>query len=40
MHGTRLVEVSACDWAFVIGVNIWGAIHGIRHFVPAILPAL
>jgi NAD(P)-dependent dehydrogenase (short-subunit alcohol dehydrogenase family) len=25
------------DWEFVIGVNIWGIIHGIRHFVPAIL---
>ena len=33
MHGTRLVEVPTED----IGVNIWGVIHGIRHFVPAIL---
>ena len=37
MHGTRLVDVSVADWAFVIGVNVWGVIHGIRHFVPAIL---
>lgn len=37
MHGTRLVEVPTEDWEFVIGVNIWGVIHGIRHFVPAIL---
>ena len=37
MHGTRLVEVPPGDWEFVIGVNIWGVIHGIRHFVPAIL---
>jgi NAD(P)-dependent dehydrogenase (short-subunit alcohol dehydrogenase family) len=37
MHGTRLVDVPPDDWAFVIGVNIWGIIHGIRHFVPAIL---
>ena len=37
MHGTRLVDVPAADWAFVIGVNVWGIIHGIRHFVPAIL---
>jgi NAD(P)-dependent dehydrogenase (short-subunit alcohol dehydrogenase family) len=37
MHGTRLVEVPRGDWEFVIGVNIWGVIHGIRHFVPAIL---
>ena len=37
MHGTRLVNVPPEDWEFVIGVNIWGVIHGIRHFVPAIL---
>jgi NAD(P)-dependent dehydrogenase (short-subunit alcohol dehydrogenase family) len=37
MHGTRLIDVSPEDWEFVIGVNIWGIIHGIRHFVPAIL---
>jgi NAD(P)-dependent dehydrogenase (short-subunit alcohol dehydrogenase family) len=37
MHGTRLIEVPRADWEFVIGVNIWGIIHGIRHFVPAIL---
>jgi NAD(P)-dependent dehydrogenase (short-subunit alcohol dehydrogenase family) len=37
MHGTRLVDVPVADWAFVIGVNVWGVIHGIRHFVPAIL---
>jgi NAD(P)-dependent dehydrogenase (short-subunit alcohol dehydrogenase family) len=37
MHGTRLVDVARGDWEFVIGVNIWGVIHGIRHFVPAIL---
>jgi len=37
MHGTRLIDVPSGDWEFVIGVNIWGIIHGIRHFVPAIL---
>lgn len=37
MHGTRLVDVAVADWQFVMGVNIWGIIHGIRHFVPAIL---
>lgn len=37
MHGTRLVDVPRDDWEFVIGVNVWGIIHGIRHFVPAIL---
>src|ERR1700757_4986206 len=37
MHGSRMVDVPPGDWEFVIGVNIWGIIHGIRHFVPAIL---
>jgi NAD(P)-dependent dehydrogenase (short-subunit alcohol dehydrogenase family) len=37
MHGTRMVDVPPADWQFVIAVNIWGIIHGIRHFVPAIL---
>ena len=37
MHGTGLIDVSPGDWEFVIGVNVWGIIHGIRHFVPAIL---
>ncbi len=37
MHGTGLVDVPPSDWEFVIGVNMWGIIHGIRHFVPAIL---
>jgi NAD(P)-dependent dehydrogenase (short-subunit alcohol dehydrogenase family) len=37
MHGTRLTDVPQADWEFVIGVNLWGVIHGIRHFVPAIL---
>jgi NAD(P)-dependent dehydrogenase (short-subunit alcohol dehydrogenase family) len=37
MHGMRLAEVPVEDWQFVIGVNMWGIIHGIRHFVPAIL---
>lgn len=37
MHGTRMIDVSRGDWEFAIGVNIWGVIHGIRHFVPAML---
>jgi NAD(P)-dependent dehydrogenase (short-subunit alcohol dehydrogenase family) len=37
MHGTKLTDVPPADWEFVIGVNVWGIIHGIRHFVPAIL---
>lgn len=37
MHGTGLTDVPRSDWTFVVGVNVWGIIHGIRHFVPAIL---
>ncbi len=37
MHGTSMTDVSRADWEFVIGVNVWGVIHGLRHFVPAIL---
>jgi NAD(P)-dependent dehydrogenase (short-subunit alcohol dehydrogenase family) len=37
MHGIKMVDVARADWEFVIGVNVWGIIHGIRHFVPAIL---
>jgi NAD(P)-dependent dehydrogenase (short-subunit alcohol dehydrogenase family) len=37
MHGRKLVDVPLAGWEFVIGVNVWGIIHGIRHFVPAIL---
>jgi NAD(P)-dependent dehydrogenase (short-subunit alcohol dehydrogenase family) len=25
MHGMRLIDVPPEDWAFVIGVNIWGS---------------
>jgi len=37
MHGTELLGVPPGDWEFVIGVNVWGIIHGLRHFVPAIV---
>ena len=37
MHGTGLIDVPPNDWDFVTGVNVWGIIYGIRHFVPAIL---
>src|SRR5437762_11988909 len=37
MHGIRLTDVPPGDWAFAARVNVWGIIHGIRHFVPAIL---
>ena len=36
MHGTPLEEIGLGDWNWVIGVNIYGVIHGIRTFVPMI----
>ena len=36
MHGTPLEEIALGDWDWVIGVNIFGVIHGIRTFVPMI----
>jgi len=36
MHGTRLEEVGIEEWNWVIGVNMFGVINGIRSFVPLI----
>jgi len=30
-------ENSIADWEWVLGVNLWGVIHGIRTFVPILL---
>ena len=32
--GRSLLETSVDDWAWVLGVNLWGAVHGTRAFVP------
>ena len=32
-------EHSLGDWEWVIGVNLWGVIHGVRAFVPRMLAA-
>lgn len=32
--GTRLEDLSEADWQWLFGVNVFGVIHGIRHFVP------
>lgn len=33
----RIWEHSLADWAWVLGVNLWGVIHGIHTFVPIML---
>lgn len=35
--GTTPWESTLADWQWVIGVNLWGVIHGVRAFVPIML---
>jgi NAD(P)-dependent dehydrogenase (short-subunit alcohol dehydrogenase family) len=35
--GGPMWTVSEADWTWVLGVNLWGVIHGIRAFVPVML---
>src|SRR5437870_3542510 len=30
-------ENTTADWEWVLGVNVWGVIHGVRVFVPIML---
>jgi len=33
-HGARIEEIRVEDWEWVLGVNLWGAIYMLPHFVP------
>ena len=33
--GGPIWEVSEEDWRWILGVNLWGVIHGVATFVPA-----
>lgn len=35
--GGTMWELTTADWAWVLGVNLWGVIHGIRAFVPLLV---
>ena len=35
--GSTIWESSLADWQWVMGVNLWGIIHGLRVFVPIML---
>ncbi len=35
--GTTVWESSLLDWQWVLGVNLWGVIHGIHFFVPRMI---
>jgi len=30
----RLADMALSDWAWLLGVNLWGVIHGIKAFLP------
>jgi len=30
-------QASVADWEWMLGVNLWGVIHGVRTFIPALL---
>lgn len=36
MHGKSVAELSPQEWDWVIGVNLYGVIHGIQVFLPLI----
>lgn len=34
--GGPMGEVTTADWEWVLGVNLWGVIHGVRVFLPSL----
>jgi NAD(P)-dependent dehydrogenase (short-subunit alcohol dehydrogenase family) len=38
-HGGLIWEHTTRDWEWVLGVNLWGVIHGVRVFTPLMLDA-
>ena len=38
-HGGLVWENTVADWDWVLGVDLWGVIHGVRLFVPMMLEA-
>src|SRR5690606_14616952 len=38
-HGGLIWEHTQRDWEWVLGVNLWGVIHGVRRFTPRMLAA-
>jgi NAD(P)-dependent dehydrogenase (short-subunit alcohol dehydrogenase family) len=37
--GGLIWEQTEADWQWILGVNLWGVIHGVRHFTPMMLDA-
>jgi NAD(P)-dependent dehydrogenase (short-subunit alcohol dehydrogenase family) len=36
-HGFATWDTPLSEWQWVLGVNLWGVIHGIRAFVPELI---
>jgi NAD(P)-dependent dehydrogenase (short-subunit alcohol dehydrogenase family) len=36
-HGFLTWETPTAEWEWVLGVNLWGVIHGVRAFVPTLV---
>lgn len=34
--GGPMADLTSADWAWVLGVNLWGVIHGLRVFLPGL----
>jgi NAD(P)-dependent dehydrogenase (short-subunit alcohol dehydrogenase family) len=34
ISGTRLEDIAEAEWDWIIGVNVYGVVNGIRYFVP------
>ncbi|GGL79726.1 SDR family NAD(P)-dependent oxidoreductase [Wenxinia marina] len=37
MHGVKIHQLTMAEWDWVIGVNLYGVIHGIRAWVPRLV---
>jgi NAD(P)-dependent dehydrogenase (short-subunit alcohol dehydrogenase family) len=37
MHNQKLAAIAPADWNWLIGVNLFGVIHGIQAFLPLLL---
>jgi NAD(P)-dependent dehydrogenase (short-subunit alcohol dehydrogenase family) len=35
--GGMIASLTLADWQWVLGVNLWGVVHGLRSFLPAML---
>ncbi len=37
--GSQIAQASLADWQWVLGVNLWGVVHGLTTFLPGMLAA-